>query len=132
MRLLPIDTITCFQPVVNLVGASDTSGVNITWKSVSSNSLYPNPAAITSLNNLKLVKRNDNNCSDSSIVALVNQDNTFPTAIITSTNTELNCSIYTASLSAIFSPSNCTALWKNAEHLPLQIPIQFPHQGNTY
>ncbi len=112
--LTPIDTITCFQPVVNLVGASDTSGVNITWKSVSSNSLYPNPAAITSLNNLKLiVKRNDNNCSDSSIVALVNQDNTFPTAIITSTiNTELNCSIYTASLSAIFSPSNCTALWK--------------------
>jgi hypothetical protein len=112
--LTPLDTVTCFQPTVNLTGASDTSGVVITWKSVSNNSVYPNPAPITSLNNLKLiVKRNDNNCSDSSIVALVNQDNTLPNAIITSTtNTELNCSIYTTSLAAIFSPSNCTALWK--------------------
>ncbi len=112
--LTPIDTVTCYQPIVNLVGASDTSGVNITWKSVSNNSVHPNPAIITSLNNLKLiVKRNDNNCSDSSIVALVNQDNALPTAIITSTiNTELNCSIYTVSLAAIFSPSNCTSLWK--------------------
>ncbi|MBP9069987.1 MAG: SprB repeat-containing protein [Bacteroidia bacterium] len=112
--LSPIDTITCYQPTVNLVGASDTSGVVITWKSISNNSVHPNPAIITSLNNLKLiVKRNDNNCSDSSLVALVNQDNTLPTAIITSTtNAELNCSIYTTPLAAIFSPSNCTALWK--------------------
>jgi hypothetical protein len=112
--LTPIDTVTCYQPTVNLLGASDTSGVAISWKSVATNSIYPNPASITSLNNLKLiVKRNDNNCSDSSIVALVNQDNTLPTSIITSTlNTELNCSIYTASLAAIFSPSNCTSLWK--------------------
>jgi len=112
--LTPIDTVTCYQPTVNLVGTSDTSGVVITWKSVSDNSVYPNPATITSLNNLKLiVKRNDNNCSDSSIVALVNQNNTPPTAIITNTtNTELNCSIYTASLAAIFSPGNCTSLWK--------------------
>lgn len=112
--LTPLDTVTCYQPNVNLSGASDTSGVVITWKSVSNNSVYSNPALITSLNNLKLiVKRNDNNCSDSSIVALVNQDNTLPNAIITSTvNPELNCSIYTTSLAAIFSPSNCTALWK--------------------
>lgn len=110
--LTPIDTVTCYQPSVTLLGASDTTGVVISWKSVGSNSVYPNPVSLTSLSNLKLfVKRNDNQCSDSSLVALVNQDNTLPNAIITNTNTQINCSFNTTTLSALFSPSTCTSLW---------------------
>ncbi len=111
--LTPLDTVTCYQPSVTIVGASDTANVVITWKAIANNSVYANPVTLTSGNNLKLfVKRNNNGCSDSSIVALVNQDNALPNAIITSTtNTQLNCSVYSTSVSALFSPSTCTSLW---------------------
>jgi hypothetical protein len=122
--LTPVDTVTCYQPTVTLIGASDTSNVIITWKSIGNNSVFANPANITTLNNLKLiVKRNDNQCSDSSVVALINQNNTPPTAIISNTNAQVNCSSYTVNLSASFAPANCTSLWNT----PLSSTITNPN-----
>ncbi|MBA3665018.1 MAG: SprB repeat-containing protein [Bacteroidetes bacterium] len=110
--LVPVDTVTCYQPTVTLIGASDTSGVTIKWKSVSNNSVYPNPANISTLNNFKLiVTRIDNYCSDSSMIVLVNQNTTPPSVAIGSSNAQLNCSIYTVNLNAAFSPTNTAAFW---------------------
>jgi hypothetical protein len=111
--LTPLDTVTCYQPTVVIVGASDTSNVVITWKSIANNSVFSNPISLTSGNNLKLiVTRVNNGCADSSLVTLINQDNALPNAIITSTiNNEINCSVSSTSIAAVFSPSNCTSLW---------------------
>lgn len=130
--LTPLDTITCYQPAVTITGASDTANVIISWKSVANNSVFTNPVNITMGNNLKLiVKRNNNGCSDSSIVALVNQDNALPNAIITSTlNTQLNCSVYSASVSAAFSPTNCTSFWKTPTSSTITNPSTVFSGGN--
>lgn len=113
--LTPLDTVTCYQPTVSITGASDTSGVTITWKSVANNSVFPNPVVLTAQNNLKLiVKRSDNGCSDSSLIVLVNQDNALPTIVTNTNNLELNCSNYTATLSANFNPPTAYGVWKSA------------------
>lgn len=131
--LSAIDTVTCYQPSVTIVGASDTSGVNIGWKSIGNNSLYVNPAVLSSQNNLKLfVKRNDNGCSDSSIIVLVNQNTALPTVITSTSNTELNCSIYTAALSASCNPPNSSALWTTPASFTLSNPAATSSSGKYF
>jgi len=108
----PIDTVTCFQPTVNIVAASDTAGVIITWKRIANNSVFANPLAISAQNNLKIiVTRTANNCVDSSMIVLVGQNNVKPNIAISNSIQTINCSYYTASLNAAFSPSNCSSLW---------------------
>lgn len=110
--LISLDTITCYTPTINVVGASDTAGVNINWKSIPSNLAYSNPIAVTSLGNYKLfVKRNDNNCIDSSVIVLMNQNTFLPIVNTTTTNLTMNCSVYNATLNAAFSPTTCNVNW---------------------
>ncbi|MFO0436495.1 MAG: SBBP repeat-containing protein [Sphingobacteriaceae bacterium] len=129
--LIPLDTVTCYSPTINVTGASDTSGVVVSWKSVSSNSLFGNPIPVTSLGNYKLfVKRNDNNCVDSSIIVLINQNTTKPSIVTNTNNLILNCSIYTASLNASFSPSNCNVFWLSPTNAVLANPNSVNVAGN--
>ncbi len=109
---IPIDTITCFSPSVNIIAASDTSGVTISWKSIATNSIFSNPLLISNQNNLKvIVSRNSNNCVDSSLIVLVGQDNAKPNMVLNNTTPLINCSVYSTSINAIYSPTNCSAMW---------------------
>lgn len=109
---IPIDTITCFSPSVNIIAVSDTSGVTISWKSIATNSIFSNPLIISNQNNLKvIVNRNSNNCVDSSLIVLVGQDNAKPNMVLNNTSPLINCSIYSTSINAIYSPTNCSAIW---------------------
>jgi hypothetical protein len=108
----PIDTVTCFTPTVSITAGSDTAGVTITWKSIATNSVFTNPLNISAQNNLKIiVTRNSNNCVDSSMIVLVGQNTVKPNVVTNTSNLSINCSYYTASLSAVFSPTNCSAQW---------------------
>ncbi len=121
--LIPLDTVTCYSPTINVTGASDTSGVLVSWKSISSNSIYVNPIPITSLGNYKLfVKRNDNNCIDSSIIVLINQNTTVPSVLTNTNHLTINCSVYSASLNASYSPSNCNVFWLNPTNAVIPNP----------
>ncbi|MDO9000361.1 MAG: hypothetical protein Q7W45_11395 [Bacteroidota bacterium] len=125
---IPIDTVTCLKPNVIINAASDTSGVIITWKSIATNSVYSNPLSTSLQNNLKIiVTRTINNCVDSSLIVLVGQNNSKPNVVLNTSNLSLNCSYYTASLSAIFSPTNCSALWTG----PLSFNATNPAVTNT-
>lgn len=109
---IPIDTVTCFKPTVSISAASDTSGVSITWKSLATNSVFINPLTISLQNNLKvIVTRTSNNCVDSSLIVLVGQDNLKPNVLLNNCSLAINCSYYTASLNAVYSPTNCLAQW---------------------
>jgi hypothetical protein len=131
--LIPIDTVTCFKPIVNITAASDTSGVTVTWKSISTNSVYSNPLSISSQNNLKvIVTRNNNNCVDSSLIVLVGQNNLKPNVSVNSPTQELNCSYYTASLNAMYSPSNCSVLWSGAQNFTTTNNSTINSQGKYY
>ncbi len=114
--IIPIDTVTCYKPLVNIIAASDTAGVVITWKSISNNSVFANPFSTALQSNMKvLVTRSINNCVDSSIIVLVGQNNLKPNVIIPNPAQEINCSYYSASLVAVFSPSYCTTLWNGPQ-----------------
>lgn len=127
--LSPIDTITCYKPTINVLGASDTSGVTITWKNIASNSLLPNPANVNALGNFKLiVKRNDNQCADSSIIALINQNTILPGVTIASVS-PLSCSIYSTTINAAYSPANCMVYWLNPVNSVLVNPTFTSLQG---
>jgi hypothetical protein len=109
---IPIDTVTCLQPTVNIVGGSDTAGVVVTWKSIATNSISSNPISLIAQNNLKLIiTRSVNNCVDSSLIVLVGQDNSLPNISINNYSPGINCSIYTVNINAIYSPTNCNATW---------------------
>ena len=127
--LTPLDTVTSYQASVNITGASDTSGVTISWKSIANNSVMNNPVTLTTLNNLKLfVTRNANNCVDSSLIVLVAQNNTPPSVSISNYSPYLNCSIYSLTLSASISPSACTTLWNG----PLKFYFCQSRRGEQY
>lgn len=109
---IPIDTITCYQPSVNINAGSDTADVTITWKKISNNVIYSNPLNISNQNNLKvIVTRNDNNCADSSLIVLIGQNNALPYINVDNKSKTINCSYSSASLQALFSPTSCTLGW---------------------
>ena len=130
---IPIDTVTCLKPTVNITGASDTSGVVITWKAIATNSVFSNPLNIITQGNLKvIVTRTINNCVDSSLIVLVGQDNLKPNVVVNTSNLTLNCSYYTASLSAIFSPGNCIAMWNGPLSYTANNPSTVNNIGKYY
>lgn len=130
---IPIDTVTCFQPTINIIAASDTIGTTITWKSIATNSVVPNPLNVSSQNNLKIiVTRNNNNCVDSSMIVLVGQDNLKPNLILSNSSPSLNCSYYTASLNAVYSPINCVAQWAGPSSFSSMNPAVVSNIGKYY
>ncbi|MBA3681849.1 MAG: SprB repeat-containing protein [Bacteroidetes bacterium] len=130
---IPIDTVTCFSPLVNIVAASDTSGVSISWKSIATNSIFSNPLTISGQNNLKvIVNRNSNNCVDSSLIVLVGQDNAKPIMSLNNTSPSINCSIYSASITAVYSPTNCNALWSGPLSYTSANPATISNVGKYY
>lgn len=139
--IIPIDTVTCYKPLVNIIAASDTAGVTITWKSINNNSVFPNPLTISLQNNLKIiVNRNNNNCVDSSIIVFVAQDNIKPNITVNNLNQTINCSNYTVGLTAAFSPSSSSSLWTGPANYTVSNPgsttipgkyfIKVKNQGN--
>ena len=110
--LTPIDTVTCFKPIVTITAGSDTAGVLVTWKSIATNSVFPNPLNISAQNNLKVIAtRTLNNCIDSSLIVLVNENKIKPNIVITTPSPSINCSYYTTSLNVSYSPTSCAAQW---------------------
>jgi hypothetical protein len=110
--LTPIDTITCYQPTINITAASDTAGVILTWKSISDNSVFPNPLSLVQQNNLKVIAtRTINSCTDSSLIALVGQNTVKPNIAVQNNLQTLNCSYYSVTVSAQYSPANCNTYW---------------------
>ncbi|MBA3706092.1 MAG: SprB repeat-containing protein [Bacteroidetes bacterium] len=98
--VIPIDTVTCYKPLVNIIPAQ---------------------------NNLKIiVTRNNNNCVDSSLIVLVGQNTVKPTIAITNSVQSINCSYYTATLNAAYSPSYCSGLWNG----PLSYTAANPSNAN--
>jgi len=131
--VIPIDTITCFQPMVNITGASDTSGVAISWKSIAGNSVYTNPISVNTQINLKLiVTRTSNACVDSSMIVLIGQNNTKPLLSLNNYSPQINCSIYTASLIASVQPSNCIAGWTGPQSFTSTNPANTNAIGKYY
>lgn len=107
-----VDTITCYQPTVSVVGGSDTLDVNFAWRDMLTNSLAINPIDVNLQSNLKLIVTNTvNGCTDSSLIVLVAQNNTAINYSLATNTLPLNCSIYTATLDAAASPGNNVTLW---------------------
>jgi len=130
---IPIDTVTCFQPTVNIVASSDTIGTTIVWKSIATNLVFSNPLNIFSQNNLKIiVTRNSNNCVDSALIVLVGQDNLKPNITSPNISPSLNCSYYTTTLNAIYSPTNCSALWTGPGNFSAASPTITSSAGLHY
>lgn len=131
--IIPIDTITCFKPQTNIVGASDTSGVIISWKSIADNSVFVNPLALVTQNNLKLiVTRSANNCVDSSLIVLVNQNTQAPLISINNYTPQLNCSIYSVSVNAIPAPANCNLTWSGPQNYSSSNPAIINSPGKYF
>ncbi len=108
----PIDTVTCYQPTVNLVGGSDTVDVSVSWRNIITNTLTTNPINLTAQSNLKLIITNTiTGCVDSSLIVLVAQNNAPINYSLTANTLSLNCSVYTATLNAIGTQSNNVTLW---------------------
>lgn len=130
---IPIDTVTCFTPSVSITAGSDTAGVTITWKSIATNSVFTNPLTISAQNNLKvIVTRNNNNCVDSSLIVLVGQNTVKPNVTTNNSNLSINCSYYTASLSAVFSPTNCSAQWTGPLSFTATNPATTTNSGKYF
>lgn len=128
----PIDTVTCYQPIVVISAASDTSGVNINWKSISSNSVFSNPLNTTAQDNYKIIAtRNNNGCTDSSMIVLVAKDNTKPNISLNNYST-LNCSYNTTTITASYSPSNCTSSWSGPSNYTSANPAVINTVGKYY
>ncbi len=108
----PIDTVTCYQPTVNLVGGSDTSAVAVAWRNTITNTLTTNPINLTAQTNLKLIITNTvNGCADSSLFVLVAQNNAPINYSLSANTLLLNCSVYNATLNAVGTQSNNLTLW---------------------
>jgi hypothetical protein len=108
----PIDTVTCYQPTVSIVGGSDTVDVSLAWRNTITNSLSANPVNLTAQTNLKLIVTNTiTGCVDSSLIVLVAQNNAPVNYSLNASIHSLNCSIYTATLNALGTQSNNITLW---------------------
>ncbi len=108
----PIDTVTCYQPTVNLVGGSDTVDVSVAWRNTITNSLTTNPINLTAQTNIKLIITNTiTGCVDSSLIVLVAQNNAPINYSLSANTLSLNCSIYTATLNAIGTQTDNITLW---------------------
>jgi hypothetical protein len=129
----PIDTVTCYQPTVNIIAASDTAGVVLSWKSISNNSVFTNPLSLIQQNNLKVIAtRTINNCVDSSLIVLVGQNTLKPNIIVSNNQQAINCSYYTVTLSAQFSPANCSSAWSGPLSYTSSNPGTATNPGKYY
>lgn len=110
--ITPIDTVTCYQPTVTLVGGSDTAAVSTAWRNTITNSLATNPINLTAQSNLKLIVTNTiTGCVDSSLIVLVAQNNAPINYSLSANTLSLNCSIYSATLNAIGTQTDHVTLW---------------------
>jgi hypothetical protein len=110
-----IDTVTCLKPTVTITGASDTSGVTFAWRNILTNSLTANPINLIGQANLKLiVTKTSNGCADSSLIALVSQNNAPINYSLSANAYSINCSVYTATLNAIGTASDNVTVWSGS------------------
>ncbi|MFN7911692.1 MAG: SBBP repeat-containing protein [Bacteroidota bacterium] len=110
--LIPVDTVTCIQPTVTLNGGSDSVGVNSVWRNTATNAVNSNPIQLNAQANLKLIVTNTlTGCADSSLFVLVAQSNAIVNYSLNSTNHQINCSMYTATIQAIGTNSTHITTW---------------------
>lgn len=119
----PIDTVTCLQPTINVVAASDTANTSIQWRQLSSPSFSANPINVTQQGNFKLyVQRSDNGCVDSSKIVFVAQYNSLPGVSIVNENHIINCSYYTVNLTGNTTNTNAVHYWQTPSSSTLTNP----------
>lgn len=131
--LVPLETITCTNTLITVVGASDTANTVINWRDIASGTLSSNPININAQGNYKLiVSRTDNGCVDSSLIVYIDQNITPPNLTITTPSANINCSSSTATLNATTSFTNASLNWTGPSSFSSSNPAIVSNQGKYY
>ncbi len=102
---------TCLVDTIVLNAGSDTSGVAISWRDITTQALLPNPTSVTQAGIYRLiVTLNNNGCADSSIFVLLAADTSQP-GFQMPAQANLNCSIDSLLLDATALTPNTNILW---------------------
>ncbi len=128
--MTPLDSISCFTPSVQINVAYNPPNCNVYWRSVATNSLYSNPITVNSQGYyVPVVVRLDNNCADSSKIVFIKQNLSVPFVLITSASPAINCSYSTATLNAVYSPTNSVVNWTGPSSFNSSNPAIVSQQG---
>ncbi|TND07899.1 MAG: hypothetical protein FD123_2889, partial [Bacteroidetes bacterium] len=124
-----VDTITCAQTNVVLLGGSDSLSTVFSWTDTSG-TVFPNPATLTATGLYTLhIVRTDNGCIDSSLVLYIAQDITPPNLSILPGNTNLTCSNSSTILDAQSLTGNTTLNWTGPNNFTANDPATASDTG---
>jgi hypothetical protein len=106
--------------LISLNGTSTTTPTTLWWKSLFSSTYTPNPASLSAGNYFLEVRNTYNGCKNTSTVIAVTSSAAPPTVSLTSHTYSnlatpvdtITCLTTSVTLSAAFSPTNCTIVWK--------------------
>lgn len=130
---LPVDTVTCLKANVTLSVACTPTNCTIIWKDMSTKTLTSNPVTVYGGGNqMAIVTRPDNSCVDSSKIVFVHQDITAPNISILTPSPNINCSSSTATLNAVFSPTQTSGVWTGPSSFSSSNPAITSVQGKYY
>ncbi len=107
--------------LISLNGTSTTTPTSLFWKNIAQTSYTANPASVSLGNYFLEVRNTYNGCKNTSTIITVTSSAAPPTVSLTSHTfinsalavDSISCLTTSVTLSASFSPTNCTLVWKD-------------------
>jgi hypothetical protein len=129
--LLPIDTLTCYQPSLELICYSDTIGTNLFFTDASFTTVYNDSITIDSAGIYYIKAINSITGCENTVAFQVNSFLNAPDISLVASAIELNCSVDTIELNAYSSLTDVNITWNSPYFTNVANPVSAIDTG-TY